>query len=330
MVPNNPKTGGVASRSAASVEKEHKVLNGTKPNFLIIGAQKAGSEALLAALREHPQVWMPAQEDPFFRDPLFSVSTVDDVIASYSTHAERAVGMKCPDYLARPEVPERLAHYLRQPRLIAILRNPVDRTVSAYFWYMRWGLLPVTDVNTGLVRLLNGDFTAGHPSTREILDWGLYHKHLSAYLAHFPRESLLILRDSALRRSPQQTLQSIADFLDLSAFPLRGQSRGDIKNQGIYDLRRQAFLQRRNRVIVHPHEDGQYVSIPKPSRLLDRAFSYSIAGIDRYLLRYIYGNARPALRADVRSMLESFYEEDCRKLELVAGPNPDGWPGSPS
>ena len=298
---------------------------GEGPNFVIIGAQKAASTALLHALRNHPDIWMPDQEDPFMRDPVFDSDRIADFRRRYRTVGRARSGLKCPDYLARPEVPARLAGLLENPRLIVIVRNPVDRAISAYFWHVRWGALPVVDPNEGLRRLLDGEYEQTDPTSAEILEWGLYHQHISTYLEHFDRSRILIIHDKDLRCDRGAVLAETFRFLGVeSSVPEVGPTR--TTNEGVYSLTRLRFLQLRNRLILRWTPDRSYYTIFKPKNPLARFCSNLVAAIDRWVLAPTIGNRRPFISDEIRNRLAQFYAHDSAQFQSLLGRTLDGWP----
>lgn len=127
----------------------------TLPNFLIIGAAKAGTTSLYHYLAQHPQIYMsPIKEPNFFaleercvdfRGPgdhlyikQFSVTELERYRSLFQgvTH-EQAVGEASPLYLYSPVAPARSHRYVPEMKLIAILRHPVDRAYSAFLHLLR-------------------------------------------------------------------------------------------------------------------------------------------------------------------------------------------------
>lgn len=295
------------------------------PTFVIIGAQKAASTFLLACLRQHPEAWLPAEEQPAFRDPLYCVQSVSDLAALYTGRQERRLGLKCPDYLGRPEVPARLHRDLDEPQLIVVLRNPVQRALSAYYWRMRWGLIPIAPPEEGLRCIIRGDYSDKDPSADEILTWGLYHQHLSRYLTFFPRRKILILFDEDIKRQPEAVMRETSEFLGIEKDVLLTRLRGADRNSGIYSLQRLRFLQRRNKYILRWDASGTYASIPRPSSLGQRLYSDTLAAVDQLFLSAICSNKRPALSLDLSAMLWEYYDSDVCALRQLVDRNLYDW-----
>jgi len=115
------------------------------PTFLIIGAERAATRWLRFNLDQHPDICAPPLHLDYFSDP--------DRMASlgyrwyrrqFSTFAgEPFVGEASPSYLmwknSPGDVARRIAKALPDVRLIALVRNPIDRLESALRHHMRWG-----------------------------------------------------------------------------------------------------------------------------------------------------------------------------------------------
>ena len=118
------------------------------PNFLIIGAAKGGTTSLYHYLNQHPQVYMsPMKEPRFFAleneklnfqnpDKAINKTSVTSLSEYYKLFDgvtnETAIGEASPLYMYSTKAVERIAHYVPTAKLIAILRNPVDRAYSCY------------------------------------------------------------------------------------------------------------------------------------------------------------------------------------------------------
>jgi tRNA(Leu) C34 or U34 (ribose-2'-O)-methylase TrmL len=119
------------------------------PDFLIIGAQKAGTTSLFAHLNEHPAVWMaPWKECHFFSRPWLPTTAYRGFFLMRSTRRriERRLGRRLlvgeatPYYLFHPLAPLRAARALPKAKLIVLLRDPVERAYSHYRHEVRLGL----------------------------------------------------------------------------------------------------------------------------------------------------------------------------------------------
>ncbi len=135
----------------------------TLPNFLIVGAAKSGTTALYAYLRQHPQVYMsPLKEPNYFahagQPPQFGGPRADilnrDVVYRrdayealfHDAHHATAIGEASPRYLAVPGTARRIKEQASHMRMIAILRDPVERAFSSFVMYQRDGLEPAASL----------------------------------------------------------------------------------------------------------------------------------------------------------------------------------------
>ena len=102
------------------------------PDFLIVGAQKAGTTALYDYLYRHPAISGPPLEGGQLLRPALEPRRA--LVPRATSRGMRAppVGEASPSYLFHPLAPERVRSLVPRARLIALLRNPVDRAFSHY------------------------------------------------------------------------------------------------------------------------------------------------------------------------------------------------------
>ena len=203
------------------------------PNFLVIGAQRAGTTLLHTLLASHPDIYVPFQrKELHYFDRYFERG--DTWYSSYfpsNQNARRyiAVGEVTPDYLAHPLAPSRIHATLPGCRLIAILRNPVDRAFSWYQYSRR-----NSDDRRAFEIFLDEDPI--------VIEYGLYFKHLSRYLMYVPRHSLHVLVYEDLLADPFTAARELTAFLGLPrAFPDPSGLLTERINAGVVPRRRAAF-----------------------------------------------------------------------------------------
>lgn len=199
----------------------------TLPNFLIIGAAKAGTTTLYHHLRQHPDVYMSPNKEPRFfafegmqfdrDDPVHrtTVTTLEEYRQLFDgvTH-ERAIGEASPSYLANAVAAERIQRYLPDVKLLAVLRNPVDRAHSHFLHAALHGYEPDAAAFDDLV------LTAWRSSESEVRDrpflrMGFYGRQLEPYLDRFPIERIRIDLFEDLHRDETAFAQSIYRFLGI-------------------------------------------------------------------------------------------------------------------
>src|SRR5262249_39356681 len=108
------------------------------PDFLIIGAQKSGTTALVKFLNKHLFVKIPKEEIHFF--DLHYDKGVDWYQQQFSQKQSslEVIGEKSPYYLFHPTAPKYVQELYPKMKLIVILRNPVDRAYSQYWHNLRY------------------------------------------------------------------------------------------------------------------------------------------------------------------------------------------------
>ena len=196
----------------------------SRPTFLIIGAQKAGTTWLAHNLAEHPQIHLPAEELHFFdkADRFARGQTWYERQFAPATGACR-VGEKTPDYLwsedsgaegHTPGIAARIHAMYPDMKLICILRDPVTRAVSAARHLIQTGRVSPA---ISLDALLVGE-AAGLAEPHGVLDQGFYARHLREYQRYFSPEQLcIVFYEDDLQANPLATLQQMCTFLAVDA-----------------------------------------------------------------------------------------------------------------
>jgi hypothetical protein len=178
----------------------------TLPNFLVIGAMKAGTTSLWQYLRRHPGIFMPASKEPSYFAKHWDLGP--DWYRSLFRDAGDAIaiGEASTDYTKYPVyrgVPERIRSLLPNVRLIYVIRNPIDRIRSHY-----------------VQELAAGRET--RPAERAVLDnpdyvnFSRYSMQIEQFLSCFPQESLLIVISERLRDQRLHTMKKICGFLGVT------------------------------------------------------------------------------------------------------------------
>lgn len=192
------------------------------PEFLVIGAYKSGTTALHHALRQHPMLYLPRKEVNYFafadgagrQRPVTrsSVLNTNDYLALFRDADPQAiVGESSPEYMANPAAFPRIVATLPTVRMIAVLRNPVERAYSDYLMYRRDGDEREPRFADALDR--QGERSARRHVTGYYLSTGFYGAQLRPFFEWFPREQLHVLLYEDLQTDFAQTLAGIFNFI---------------------------------------------------------------------------------------------------------------------
>ncbi len=175
------------------------------PNFIVIGAMKAGTGSAYQYLRGHPQVFM---SDPKELDFFVAEKTWGRGLGWYESHFANAqscaaIGEASPNYSRAPTyqgVPERMHRIIPAARLIYFVRDPVDRIQSHYLHELR-----KRTERRAPDKAVSEDPMYLAPSR--------YADQIDRYLEWFPREQLKVIVSEDLRFRRRETLRSLFEFL---------------------------------------------------------------------------------------------------------------------
>ena len=205
------------------------------PSFLVIGAQKCGTTSLFNYLLQHPSIRAPVKKEVGY----FS-SNFNKGIEWYQSffpiawHQDRQylTGEASTGYIYHPHAPYRIANTIPQVKLIALLRNPVDRAYSHYHHTVRMGKedLPFAEAieaeeeRVGEIKakmLEDGNYYDKSYHYYTYLSRGIYVEQLKPWLKLFPQQQLLILKSEDFFARSALTLQRVLNFLELPPYKLQ-------------------------------------------------------------------------------------------------------------
>jgi hypothetical protein len=269
-----------------------------QPNFLIIGAQKAGTTSLREFLGSLPsKIFMLKSEQHFWnREGQFNdgygLSKYQDLFAG--SHESQLRGEKSPNYLASFEAPARISRHIPEMKLIAILRNPADRAYSAYWHGRRVGALDQDFSFSQSIQMHKENH--GKPYG-DLLTPGLYSQHLKRYLEFFPRNQLLILDFEKLLTSPEEELTKALSFLGFENEEIR-------KLEGLQ-------FPRRNTARVS--------RFPKLSSRVHKSRLLSYEQKSKIVKKFLRHDELPAMSEKDRTFLAEFYAHEAERIEELTG-----------
>jgi len=180
----------------------------TLPSFIGVGAERCGSTWLHLLLARHPKIYVPVQrkELDFFNDNFArgldwyeSFFPNDRDAMQYA-----AIGEISPRYLNFPDCAKQIAAMSSVQKLIAILRNPIDRAYSHYGHAIR-------------LRGYNGTFEQFISDYPESVTHGFYADHLKTFFQYYDRQQICCLIFEEATVDVAQAKQTIADFLGVSS-----------------------------------------------------------------------------------------------------------------
>ena len=187
------------------------------PNFFIIGAAKSGTTSLWHYLGEHPDVFVADLKEPNHFSPLAPPRFPDraDYEALFQGGAgASAVGEASVAYLHDPSTPGLLADAVPDARLLAVLRDPVDRAYSQYRYNRQRDLEPEATFAGALAAEPRVIETGDH-MRRRYVERGRYDEQLSRYQTWHDRGRLLVFLYEDLASDPGRVMREVFTFLDI-------------------------------------------------------------------------------------------------------------------
>jgi hypothetical protein len=193
-----------------------------KLDFLVVGAQKSGTTTLYKLLREHPEIYLPKEKElAFFAIEQRYQRGFDWLLEEYFSEADpgKVWGDVSPQHMAGLFVAERIAKQLPEAKIVAVLRNPIDRAYSAYRMAARRGKEArsfadiVEHAKKSAPLLMAEDEFVEDDYIRN----GLYGLVLESYMQCFSPDQLYVVFMEDLEADPANTVKGIFQFLGVSS-----------------------------------------------------------------------------------------------------------------
>lgn len=224
-----------------------------KPDFLIIGAQKCGTTSLYQYLARHPSVAPASRKEiqyfseqygrgpAWYRGHFPSLAIRDP--ARLLGRRRLVTGEATPYYLFHPHAPRRVHQTLPAVKLIAMLRDPVDRAYSHHRYHSKLGDESLSFEEAieaeperlagELEKLLRDErYASDAYRNYSYLARGLYLDQLERWFSLFPREQMLILSSEAFFGDPASSYRKVLEFLELPRHELPGYEAVNVGSYG--------------------------------------------------------------------------------------------------
>ena len=306
------------------------------PNFIIGGGMKCSTTSLHYLLNQHPQIFISETEPHFFslddieQNPEFFIKTKqgwngwdfernlsDYLTWAYSFFQEaqdnQIIGEDCVSYLSSSKAPARIAKIIPDVKLIFILRDPVARTYSQY-----WHWVKTNRAIYGFENMIQ--FSPGH-----LLQRSFYRQHLERYFQYFKREQIKIFIFEDFINNVQEKIDEVCKFLqlnqtiDVSSLETHQNSALLPRNLPIHLLFNNLFKTRisgRKYQISHL-PNASIVNQNKPLDWLTNCFNQ---------LNLTSNKPYPTMNLDTRKFLEELFAKENRGLsELINFPVEQFW-----
>jgi sulfotransferase family protein len=305
------------------------------PDFFLLGAPKAGTTALHAALAQHPQLYLsPVKEPKFYlcdgqRPPRSRQRGPGDAHSAREWVWQRSKyealfdaapagemrGESTPFYLYDRAAHRRIHADVPNAKLLVVIRDPVDRAYSNWMHLRSDGLEPIPDFEAAWAAE-NSRVSDGWAPFWHYRRLGLYGEQLRDLTTLFAPEQVHVLRYRDLVESPVESLDAVCAFLGVSTGVIGGAKQAN-SHPYVPPSVRATVLGRALRA-------GAAVGAYAPPRAWRRLSRPLLASLQRG------GARRPVLDADLRLRLVEAYREDNALLGEITGRSFADWLGTTS
>jgi sulfotransferase family protein len=320
----------LANESTAVAVDESHDKRVCEPNFFIVGAAKAGTTSLYHYLQQHPDVFMPADKEPWYfcglPNPAPSSSEKYQDFESYleifaGAGNCKAIGEASVSYLTSPGAADRIHARYPQARIIIVLRNPADRVYSWYSFLCQYGIEPGLSLERALADEERRIGTAVERRPTWFADecilyfqYGLIAHHIEQFVRRFPRNQIHVVLFDDLKARPKETTRAVFEFLGVDANFTPSSFKVQNPTWFPLSIRLQHFFASRSR--VHP-----FLPSRKPIRFFDRKVIPSVCWINAVLGRLRKRAFNPSTRRDLLNR----YRDDIRRTEALIGQSLQVW-----
>jgi hypothetical protein len=302
----------------------------TWPNFLLIGAAKAGTSSVFAYLGQHPEIFVsPAKEPNYFAlagqrvsfagpgDTIVNQASITDErryrALFRGAYGARAVGEASTLYLYDPGAAAAIRRDVPDVRVIAILRDPVERAYSSFLHMRRDGRETVASFEEAL-DLEESRIDQQWEHLWHYARLGRYHEQLQRYFALFPREQLRVWLYDDLEANPREVLREVFGFLGVDpAFEpdmsIRHKVAGTPRSKALHA------------VLTRPNPAKSFAKRLLPASVRSRVYGA--------LMHQNVKEHREVMRAETRQRLQNLFRGDVERLSVLLERDLSAWSGTP-
>lgn len=294
------------------------------PNFLIIGAARSGTSSLYEYMNQHPDVFFSPNKEPLFfafdgekvdfngpgDDRQVNIKTVTNLSAYQELFrgvtTEKAIGEASAAYLYLQKAPETIHRYLPKAKLIAVLRNPVDRAYSSFLYTIRDNREPLRNFGEALAQE-NARIANNWEHLWHYKNMGFYYQQLSRYYQLFDKSQIKIYLNDDLRKNTADVVHDAFSFLEVDADFQPDFSV--IYNKGGVPKRKLL-----NRILTRQSRFKSMLRPFMPSVLMKAYTQLKHSNLDK-----------PELEGEVRLALSRIYRDDILKLQDLIEKDLSSW-----
>ncbi|MDY6783072.1 MAG: sulfotransferase domain-containing protein [Cyanobacteriota bacterium] len=271
-----------------------------KPNFIVVGAHKAGTTSLHHYLAQHPDIALIPNKgsDLLARRKFATIAEAQEYLAQFDGADEtQTLGEVSSVYLHRDGVAQRIKTLFPDIQIIAVLRNPMERAFSHALWKRHYTVEELKKIDEIIL------------NSENFLLPGLYGKHIQTYLSYFNKEQIKLMEFQEFKRNSDVFWAELCKFIGVdSDFIPNAETQyhhGALKINNIY-----------SRLLGKGATPNQFLKIliPKPVRSWVRKRLASKTYVPKM-----------KMSAELRAKLKEYYYEDIMNLQKLTGLDYSHW-----
>ena len=292
-----------------------------KPNFIIIGAMKSATTSLYTYLKQHPEIFMASKKEPKFFNNFNTkstselqgkgfkkIKTLEQYLALFQKVSnEIAIGEASPSYIFDRNCHSLIKKTLPKAKIIAIIRQPVERAYSNFLHAKRGEQEEEIDFEKAFTEGENMLY-AGNKK-HFYLEKGFYYTQLKRYFDVFPKEQIKIILFEDMIKNPGEVTQEVFKFLGVdSSFIPNTSKKANVSGVPKGYLGWSVMKLRKNNLIP----DIEFGKI-LPKFLVD------------LIIKTIYSKPKKMNKELVKKLTRKYYLEDIKKLEKLINQDLSTW-----
>ncbi len=304
----------------------------TLPNFFIFGATKSGTSSLYFYLKQHPDIFMPGVKEPHFfgfrpdeevwevrngetRKNGYAVTNSD----AYQKLFEAGTGIKARGeasvmYIYLEGSEKRIHAQVPDAKLVAVLRNPVERAYSAYLHLIR----EEDELCATFMDALDAEpkrVAEGWAPLYHYQNMGFYGEQLSRFYKQFAPEQIKVFLYEDLETEPERVVQDIYKFVGVDpSFKPDTKTRHNISG-----VPRSRLVHQAHRFLKKSSSLKDFGKALLPTPLRNRAKRQLLSRLETQNLR------KPPLSPEARARLITAYRDDLGTLQELLGRDLSHW-----
>ncbi len=285
------------------------------PNFIIVGAPKAGTTALYKFLENNKSVFMsnPKEVNFFSANELrkqniyydyFFVENLSDYEKLFKdSKKNQIIGEASVSYLYYEKTPEKIKKIIPDVKIIIMLRNPVKRAFSHYLMDKRLGLVKYSFEQIVKSYGKNESMKIYY---QQYIELGLYYKQIKRYMKFFDSKKIKIYFQKDLLRDPNSIMENLYKFLNINNYDLKNLNR-----------RHNNFSMPKNNFIQKLY--SSYWLRNLLSKILPKKIKKKIVDI------FFEAKSKPKISKEIENILREIYKKDIENLEKLLEINLSHW-----